>query len=234
MTRGAVEEGLDQFVDDLLDAAAAEFSVSNALRGGSVGPRAGLVDRLLNREGALRRRVVEPRLERYRTAIRETFAIVLVCAEGTATVDERAQDILKADLVTGALRPDLPPARRAAVREAMLARYRRLAELLTPLIHSPADGFWDAVARELDREEALQMVDETFAFTGLVVEHRDAFVFQETLDLSEVLDGAAGMFAAGLPRVEVEFTDEAVRTMRRAEATVARRAKREIRRRYGE
>lgn len=234
MTREAAATGLERFADDLLDELVAEFSVANALRGGRATPGSGLADRLVDHEGTLRRCVVEPRLAEYRRNLSETFEVVLACAAGTATVDDRAEALLAADVTTAALRSDASASQREAVRAAVLERYRRLVAALTPLVRSPADEFWVAVTRELDEGAALDLVDETFAFADPFVDHREAFVFRERLDPGEVFDGVAGLLGDGLPPVEIEYTEEAIRAMRRAESTVAERVRRDVRRRFGD
>jgi hypothetical protein len=45
--------------------------------------------------------------------------------------------------------------------------------------------------------------------------------------------GGLGSLLGGLPTVEVEYTDEAIRSMRRAEQAVIAETKRDVRRRLG-
>lgn len=232
MTRAAVERGFASFVDDLVAETRAEFSVARALRRGVRGPGGRLVDRLLAESGTLRRRVVEPELDVYRRRARRQFDAVLDFVESTEPFAAHAERVLAADSFWEARRPDLPRARRETVREALLERNRRLGEAVAPMVASPADEFWDAVADALTLAEAESFVAEQFAFTRPLVEHRDAFVLATSFDPAEVLGGVGGLLAGGLPTVEVEFTDEAVRAMRRAEAVVVEETTRELRRRF--
>jgi len=51
-------------------------------------------------------------------------------------------------------------------------------------------------------------------------------------DPADILGGASGLLAGRLPTIEVEYTDEALRSMRRAERQVIDETKTEIARRY--
>lgn len=234
MTRGAVEDGFERFVDDVVAATVAEFDVVAALRGGVRGPGSRLTDRLLKRSGTLDRRVVRPELREYRDRALRQFGAVLDAAESDAGFDAHADRVLAADSYWEAVRSDLPDDQRAAVRETLLARNRRLADAVAPLVVSPREAFWPAVRDALTEDEALSLVEDCFAFTDPLVEHRGAFRFETTFDPGDVLGGVGGVLAGGLPTVRVEFTDEAVRAMRRAERRVIHETTREVRRRYAD
>ena len=223
MTRRAVAAGFESFVDDALSAAADEFSVSRALAGAS-----GPVDRLLDRSDALHRRVVRPELRSYRRSILDQFDATLDRAEAVAAGAEPdgPAALLASDPFADALRPALSPARRERLRDRLVERQRRLSEAVVPLLDHPADEFWPAVVGALDRRTAERLVGEQFRFTEPVVADRDAFAFTTRIDTGELLALPIG------PTITVEYTDEAVRAMRAAEARVIETAEREIDRRY--
>jgi hypothetical protein len=234
VTRRAVETGFERFVDEVAEATVAEFDVVAALRGGVRGPGSRLTGRLLKRSDTLDRRVVRPELRSYRERALRQFDAVLDAAAADAEFDAHADRVLAADSYWEAVRPDLPPDRRAAVRETLLDRNRRLADAVTPLVDSPRDAFWPAVRDALDEPAAVALVEDCFAFTAPLVEHRDAFRFETTFDPGDVLGGVGGLLAGGLPTVRVEFTDEAVRAMRRAERRVVHETTREVSRRFAD
>jgi O-antigen ligase len=87
----------------------------------------------------------------------------------------------------------------------------------------------EATTACFDRSAAIDLVERAFPFTCPLRTHREAFVFEVDVDPSELIGGPIG---AGLPSVGIEYTDEAVRAMVRAERRVVHEAKREVRRRY--
>jgi hypothetical protein len=232
MSREAVEAGFRQFVEDVIDETVEEFSVARALRQGVRGPGGRIVDRLLKNSSSLRTRVVEPELATYRRRAVEQFEVVLDYVESDEPFEVHADRILAADSYWEALRPDLSAERKATVREALLARNRELGDAVAPLVAAPADEFWVAVRDTFDEPTAIALVEEQFIFTGPLREHRDAFVLETSFEPADVLGGVGGLLGAGLPTVHVEFTDEGIRAMRRAEAKVVEATKRRVRRQF--
>ena len=230
MSRDAARAGFEQFLDDAVTATREEFSVERVLRGTGLGPGGRLVDRFRDRAEALERRVVEPELATYRERSVAQFEVVLDAVESGDGIDAVADDVLAADSYVAALDPDAPSARGESLTDAVLARNRRLAAAVEPVVARPEDAFWPAVEAALDREEALALVEEAFPFTGPLREHRDVLTFETRLDPSEVVGGA---LASRLPSVGVEYTDEAVRAMTRAEQRVIHEARREVGQRFG-
>jgi hypothetical protein len=229
MSRLAVQRGIERYVDELIDVAAAEFSVAAALGDGVRGPGGAVVDRLLDRRGALQRHVVRPELEATRRDVLDGFGVVDVAATDDS-VDERASELLAHDGFWTAIRDDVSRERRTAVRERLLDRYRLLADAAGPPIRSDADEFWPAVRERLDLDAALELLEAALSFTDPVVEYRDAFAFTASFEPGEVL--RLGPLGGGLPTATVEYTDEAIGTMRRAERVVTERASREARRAF--
>jgi hypothetical protein len=236
MTRGAVAAGFETFADRFVDLAYDEFDVGAALRGG-VGGGAGsrVARKLANESDRLDRRVVRPELNRYRRQILRQFEVVLDYAAADdpdpAAFRER---VLETDMYAAALSESVSRERRAAIRDDLVARCRAMGEAARPLVASPVDEFWPAVEAELDPETARNLIEEQFAFTGPLREHGDAFRFAVEVDPGDVLGGIGGLLGGGLPTVEVEFTEEAARVMRRAEETVIREGLREVERRFDE
>jgi hypothetical protein len=225
MTREAVADQFTAFVDDVIAVAREEFDVAAAL--GGRGPGTGVVDRLLRADGHLERRVVRPELEAYRRAVREQFDVVLDYADADADIAAFRADILDRDVYADAIREDLPRERRRAVEDALVERQRRLGEAVVPLVESTHEEFWPAARAELDAARARELVEKRFAFTAPLREHTDAFVFRTTVDPGEVLGSPLP-----LPSIDVEYTGEARRVMRRAERAVVADALDEIDRRF--
>lgn len=233
MTRAAVREGFERYVDRALDRTAEAFRVTRALREG--GPGSGAVDSLLGNSDLLRERVVQPELDAYRGQVLDQFETLLDFVESDEGIEAYREPLLAADAYEEALRADLPAGQRERVRDRLVERQRRFGEAIAPLVAAEREAFWPAVTATLSREEAAALVEEQFAFTGPLREHREAFRMAVAFDPGEVLGGLGGLGAAlgGLPTVEVDYTDEALRAMTRSEEAVIAETKRDLEQRYG-
>lgn len=233
MTRAAVRQGFERYVDRAIDRTAEAFRVGRALREGA--PGSGLVDRLLRDSELLRERVVQPELDAYRAQVLDQFETLLDYVESGEDIEAYREPLLAADAYADALRPDLPAARRGEVRDRLVERQRRFGEALAPVVAAEETEFWPAVTAALSREEALALVEEHFAFTGPLREHREAFRMAVRFDPADVVGGLGGLGAVlgGLGTVEVDYTEEALRAMDRAEAAVVASTKRDLAERYG-
>jgi hypothetical protein len=231
VTRQAARTGFEEFVDDAVAYTEAEFSVTGALRtasGGGAGRT--VVDRLLSDSEAVRERVLVPELQSYREQVLAQFDVLLDAIESGAELETVRATLLETDVYARHLRSDLPPARRATVRERLLARQRDLASAVRPLVETPEDDFWAAAASAYDSAEMTTLVEDHFAFTAPLADHHAAFRMTTTIDPGTVLGG--GVFLSRLPSIEVEYTEEALRSMRRAERRVIRETTTEIDRRF--
>jgi hypothetical protein len=222
MTRQAVMDGFEQFVGDAIEQTAAEFSVSRVL-GGSQG---GMVDKLLGSSENLQETLVEPKLAEHRQEIISQFDVILDYVESDSSIDEYQTAILDADAFADSLRPGLPDERRQTVVDELLERHRRLGDAVEPVLLSEESDFWVAARDALTEGEATQLVEEHFAFTGSLRDHRGAFTMKTTIDPGEVLGGIGGML--GGSEIEIEYTDEALRAMRHAEREVIADAKSKV------
>lgn len=230
MTREAARTGFETFVEDAITYTAEEFSVSRALRQGTRGPGGSVVDRLLKNSDALWERVVRPELDAYRDQILSQFDVVLDYVEDDAGIDAYRDDLLAVDSYAGALRETLDPERRARIQNDLVTRQQRLGDAVEPLVAAPEGDFWAALEGAFEHDRAVSLVEDHFAFTGPLRAERDAFQMAVTFDPADVL-GGLGSLLGGLPTVEVDYTDEAIRAMRRAEQRVIAETKRDIGRR---
>ena len=228
MTRAAAMAGFERFVTDAVDATRREFRVGRALRGTGLGLGGSVVDRLRRNADALEKRVVEPELRTYRQQSIEQFDVVLDYVEGDDPIEAYREPLIAADGYLDSLDPDAPAATREAVADEVVSRLERLGDAVAPIVAHPDDDFWIAVGDEFDRESATALVEEAFPFTGPLRRHRDAFAFTVEIDPGDVLGG----LARGLPSVSIDYTDEAIRAMRRAEQRVVRDTKAEVAERF--
>lgn len=70
------------------------------------------------------------------------------------------------------------------------------------------------------------LVETHFAFTAPLRENRAAFRMETTVDLSDIVGGVARLLGPAAT-LDVEFTDEALRAMRRAEKQIISETKAE-------
>jgi hypothetical protein len=232
VTREAARAGFERFVEDAITHTAAEFSVSRALRQGIRGPGGKFVDQLLKDSETLWTRVVQPELDAYRDEILAQFDILLEYAESDQSIEAYREELLAVDSYAAALREDIRGEERERIHDELVARHRRLGDAVTPIVGADADDFWTATSAVFDRGEATDLIEEQFRFTTPLQERRDAYEMQTAFDPSEVLGGLGSLLGGRLPRIEVEYTDEALRSMRRAEQQVIRETKRELDRHF--
>ncbi|SEO09515.1 hypothetical protein SAMN05216388_100839 [Halorientalis persicus] len=229
MTREAVQAGFAEFVGDIVDTAYDEFDVVAVLRGGS-GTSGRLLNKLLKNSRRLDQRVVRPELREYRRRVLDQFEPVLAyAADGDGDFEDYRNRVREADVYLAHLRPSVRGDRRQAIEQAQLDRQRRLAEAARPLVESPESDFWAAAVDALDRDHARDLVQTHFTFTDPLREYPDAFLFETEIDPGDVVGGP---LAGRLPSVTVEYTDEVIRVLERAEATVVERALSELDRRF--
>jgi len=224
VTREAVEQGFETYLSDLVDETYSVFDVTAVLRGSRTGGGR-VVNKLLKESDPLDRHVVRPMLSDYKRTILGQFEpVVDYAADPDAEFETYADEILARDMYWDALRDDVRGDRREAIRERLLARQRAFGDDLAPLVAADSDAFWPAVVEAYDRERATGVIEDHFEFTTPLREERGAFAFELEIDPGDVLGG----LARALPSLEVEFTDEALRSMRRAERRVIPEAKSDL------
>lgn len=225
MTREAVQAGFERFLDDAIVATAGEFSISRALQG-SAGPGGAAVDKLVENSETVHEQVVAPELAAYRSQMLAQFDVILDYAASGEGIDDYRDEILAADAFVDSLRSDLATDQHEAVCEQLLDRHRRLGDAVTPLVESSKTAFWRAARAELDETQVGDLVETHFAFTAPIRENRAAFRMETTVDLADIVGSVARLLGPA-SRLDVEFTDEALRAMRRAEKQIITETKAE-------
>ena len=224
MTRQAVEQGFERYLSDLVDETYAAFDVAAVLRGSRTGGSRA-ASKLLKNSRPLERHVVRPKLREYQRTILRQFEPVLDYAQDRdATFEAYADAVLARDLYWDSLRGGIGAERRSDIRDRLLARQRAFGDDIAPLVAADSDDFWAAVTEAYDRDQATALVEDHFVFSTPLQEHENAFAFELEIDPGDVLGG----LAKALPSLEVEFTDEALRSMRRAEKQVLPQAKTDL------
>jgi hypothetical protein len=229
MTRAAAEAGLFGVVEAVVGAAREEFDAVRAVRQGTTGTASRAVNALVKRNRLLDEYVVKPEIDRYRTDARSQVGAMLDAVAAGDPIETRREAILANDIYYQGLASGAPESTRRAVAESVVERFERAGETVAPVVAAPENGFWDAVRASLTREEAGELVVANLAFAPEMDRFRDWFALRTDVDPGELLGGP---FAARLPTLTVDYTDESLRAMRRAEVRVRRQYEREIARRY--
>lgn len=220
MTRAAVRDGFERYVNGLASQTSETFSVSRALSG-ATGPEGKVIDRLLSNSETVDRKIVQPELKAYRDAILHQFDAVLEYAESDDDFSAFADEILARDLYWDSLRADVATKRREQLRETLLARQQRMGDAVAPLVASQADSLWGAAAGVYDWGATVDLIETHFAFTEPLHDSPDAYALTVQIEPGDLLGG----LARALPSITVDYTDEAVRAMTQAQAYVVDRAK---------
>ncbi|MFB6111278.1 MAG: hypothetical protein ABEJ35_01950 [Halobacteriaceae archaeon] len=228
MTEAAAREGVEHYLDRLVEHAYQAFDVGAALEGtGGAGGR--LIGRLLEQSDALDRRIVRPELRRYRDAAMAQFDAILRYAADDAAPSAHRDALLADDQYAAAMVDDLSAARREAVRDALVDRAVRVGDAVAPIVAAPQDDFWAAVVHAYDETAAREAVTDAVSFTGPLESYPDAFAFRVQLDPADFL----GPLGAAAPTLTVDYTDEATRCLTAAERAVRQEVDRDVARRYG-
>jgi len=229
MTRAAVEHGYEQFMTRLVDATVDAFALGNALRGVEGPP--GVFDSLLSNADAVERAVVRPELERFREKSLTQFDTLLDAVESDVTIDAYADRLLAHDSYRRRLRPGLSASKRDEIESVLLDRQRELGQSIAPLVDSPETEFWSAAQNTFTRTEAERFVERHYRFTAPFETYRHAFRFEVVVEPS-AFNSTPSLIGEVLPDVHIEYTDEAIRSLKRAEKQVIKQARRDIERYY--
>lgn len=228
VTRRAVERQFETYLSEFVDETYAAFDVAAVLRG-SRGSGGRVASKLLKNSRPLEQRVVRPKLQRYQQQILAQLQPVLDYAEAADTeFSAYADEVLARDIYWDALRDTVRGDRREQIRDQLLARQRTFGDDLAPLVAADSDDFWTTVTESYEQETATEVLQDHLEFTVPLRAERDAFSFELTIDPGEVLGG----LARALPTLNVEFTDEALRSMRHAERRVIPAAKEDVEQAY--
>ncbi|WP_075936156.1 hypothetical protein [Halosegnis longus] len=230
MSRRAAESGFELFLDPTMTAVRREFSVERALRGTGFGLGGRVVDRLRENNDAIERQLVAGEFDAYRERSLAQFRVLLDAVESDEEIEPFADELLAHDSYVEAVDETATPAQRAAVEEDVLSRLERLGTGLEPVLDRPEDDFWAAANAAYSREAATTLVQEAFPFTEPLSTHRDVLIFEVEADPNELLDSA---LLPTLPTASIDYTDEAIHAMTRAERQVVADLTDEVRSRFG-
>ncbi|ERH04494.1 MAG: hypothetical protein J07HR59_01628 [Halorubrum sp. J07HR59] len=225
MTREAAKTGVEEFLERTVDATREEFRVQRALRGTGLGPGGMVIDRLRDNAQAMERKLVEPELAEYRDRSLAQFDVLVEYMETDAPIQEFEEPLLKTDSYLESLDASASAATRKQLIDASLERLERLGDGLAPVVHSDHDEFLAGYQCRTLPRVGIRPRRAWVPFSGPLRQHREAVSFAVTIDPGEVLGGP---LTGGLPSVSLEYTDEALRAMQRAERQIGKQMRDEI------
>ena len=226
MSRIAAKEGFREFLDTAMKETVKEFSVQHALRGTGLGPQGMIIDKLRNNAEVLEQRIVEPEIEEYRDQALQQFSILLDYAESEQDIDKFKHELITQGNFSSLIKDDISDEKRTEIINDILDRNRMLGDKIKPIIDEPEDDFWRATQAAYDREEATRLVEQTFPYTKPLRQHKDAVTFKVEIKPENII---GSLFGAGIPDLEIVYTDEAIRAMHRAEQVTISETKHKIR-----
>jgi len=206
MTEKAVRKQFDAFIKRMDRYVAEEVNPLNA-----VDSRIRLPKGAVN---AALRPFVRGEVDSVGSSFEKKFDIVVDCAAGD-TVEQRRDEYLRAD----AFYANADPEMRGELGRELVESLRRMSENVKPLVESEHDEFWEAVADVYDEEGAKTAILESFDYSGTAQKYADR------VDLTVTV-------RAGILSKEIEYTDEAVRSLTAAEKRLRRDVTAEIEKLY--
>ncbi len=206
MTEQAVRRQFDAFINRMDRYVAEEVNPLNAVDSRIRIPK-GAVNAAL-------RPFVRNEVSTVGSTFERKFSIVVDCAAGD-TVEERRDEYLRAD----AFYANADPGVREELGRELMEGLRRMSENIRPLVESEHDDFWEAVADVYDEEGAKTAILESFDYSGTAQRYADR------VDLTVTV-------SAGILSKDIEYTDEAVRSLTVAEKRLRRDVTAEIEKVY--
>jgi len=206
MTEKAVRRQFDAFIKRMDRYVAEEVNPLNA-----VDSRIRLPKGAVN---AALRPFVRGEVDSVGSSFEKKFDIVVDCAAGD-TVEQRRDEYLRADAFYANADPEV----RDELGRELVESLRKMSENVKPLVESEHDEFWEAVADVYDEEGAKTAILESFDYSGTAQKYADR------VDLTVTVK-------AGILSKEIEYTDEAVRSLTAAEKRLRRDVAAEIEKLY--
>lgn len=194
-SREAVEERFEAFVEAIIDEALDEFEPFRVVNAGSLPGN--------TRVKSVLRPLIEEELNLYRASINEQFDVVMEYAENDGPVEEYLNDFLRADVFYQNYAGDS----RYELADELEQRLIDMGGDMRPLLQSGEDDFWDAVVASYDEDTAHKMLPKHFEYTDVIDDYRDDLCLQIEI-------------GNRLVNVEVEYTDEALRCLKKSEGTL--------------
>lgn len=202
-SREALEERFEAFVEAIIDEALDEFEPFRVVNAGSL-PGNATVKSVL-------RPLIREELKLYRASINDQFDVVMEYAENDGPVEKYIDDFLRADVFYQNYVGDS----RYELAEELEQRLIDMGGDMRPLLRSGEDDFWDAVVASYDEETSREMLPKHFEYTDVIDGYRDDLHLQIEI-------------GNRLVNVEVEYTDEALRCIKKSEDTLKRHLRQRV------
>lgn len=214
MTRTAAERGIVEVFDVMVKNVVDEFSWERALRTTSLRPGGAILDKLLDKTEVVDSRALEPLLDRYRRSAIEYFQRALDYAEGEASAESIREEFPEYQENIHILDPAASRVEYQALIDDVVEYYCDVGEALGPVVGHDSDEFWQAVQESMAEEQAVQVLERAMSFSDVLEAHHGVLEMKMQLNPAHLLSMPGSALA---PEVSVEYTDEAINALSRAE-----------------
>lgn len=214
MTRTAAEQGIVEVFDVMMTNFIDEFSWERVLQETSLRPGGAIVDKLLDVTDVVESRALEPLLNRYRRNAIEYFQRALDYAEGEVSADAIREEFPAYDENIHILDSTASRAEYRELVDDVVKYYCEVGETIEPVVAHSSDDFWQAVEGSMDEDRAVMVLERSMSFSDILEAHREILDMKLELNPAHILSMPGRVLA---PEVSVEYTDEAISALSRAE-----------------
>lgn len=214
MTRTAAERGIAEVFDVIVTNFIDEFSWERVLQKTSLRPGGAIVDKLLDATDVVDSRALEPLLDRYRHSAIEYFQRALDYAEGKVSTDAIRKEFPAYDESIHILDPDASHDEYQTLVDDVVEYYCEVGEALEPLVSHASDDFWRVIQESMNEDQAVMVLDQSMSFSEILEAHRGILDMKLQLNPAHFLSVPGNALA---PEASVEYTDEAIVALSRAE-----------------
>lgn len=164
MTRAAVKNQFDLFVNEVIDEA-----YSSLRPWGILGPRGLPGNRLLR---FLLGPILRNELTHYRASYNNQYKLIMDFAEdiadGEADFDDYRDELLNFDYFYQ--NHEGPPSEREAMKLALEDRYLTMGRDMAPLVAADEEDFWDAMQQQYGKHRARRTIRHNFDYANILTE----------------------------------------------------------------
>jgi len=202
-SRQAMLEQFNLFAEMVIDEALGEFEPFRVVEMGNLPGN--------SKAKSVLRPLIERELEVHRQCISNQFDIVMDYAE-EGKLEEHKNDFLKHDIFYSNFEGTTG---RDELEDDLTQRLKDLGSDMAPLISSGENDFWDAMVETYGESEAREMLPKHFEYTDKIADYQD--------DLYLTVEVGGRVFG-----FEAEYTDEAIRCLRRSESELRDHLRRRV------
>lgn len=205
MEKEKIEDEFHALLDEVVNGIEDKLDIEKAVQRRSSSRTAGKV---ASNSDTLRRKVIRPEINSYRTDLKQQFSTVLTAVEQNRDIQEFEREILEKDI----FHQNMSPQSRE-VEEKIMQRFENLHGAMQKLMDSGEDEVWKGVEENFSEEEARKFIQDMFGFLDELEKHENRLEYVKDVRLSDI-----GLL---LPvKLEIDYTPEALEVMKESEEEV--------------